>query len=64
MKQSLIGWDKTKAKPAGIAGKTMKNQLMNTQVGRVGSEVQMRRLQELEKAPLGVFTVDLEFGNT
>ena len=36
----------------------------DTQVGRVGSEVQMRRLQELEKAPLGVFTVDLEFGNT
>ena len=36
----------------------------DTQVGRTGSEVQMRRLQELEKASLGVFTVDLEFGNT
>ena len=51
----VIGWI-NKGKPADC-GETMK-------VGRTGSEVQMRRLQELEKASLGVFTVDLEFGNT
>ena len=61
-KAIVIGWDKQR-QTCRLWGDN-EEPTDDTQVGRTGSEVQMRRLQELEKASLGVFTVDLEFGNT
>ena len=61
-KAIVIGWI-NQGKPCRLWGDN-EEPTDDTQVGRTGSEVQMRRLQELEKASLGVFTVDLEFGNT
>ena len=55
----IIGWI-NKGKPADC-GETMKNQLMIHRLEELGVKC---RCVELEKASLGVFTVDLEFGNT